>query len=163
MEAYIISLIATTMIASLVGILTPKGDGGIAKHLRLLIALFLVCVLISPAKEAIQRIAEFANGNWESIWENESIEESYREELNESLQGTSKDYFLQMLVQTLEREFSLENGTVRCRVEWNEGEADLRPTCVTVILSGTSIWKDPHAIESYVTTLLDCTCMVAIE
>jgi hypothetical protein len=163
MEAYIISLIATTMIASLVGILTPKGDGGIAKHLRPLIALFLVCVLISPVKEAIQRIAEFANGNWESIWENESIEESYREELNESLQGTSKDYFLQMLVQTLEREFSLENGTVRCRVEWNEGEADLRPTHVTVVLSGTSIWKDPHAIEAYVTDLLDCACAVAIE
>ena len=94
MEAYIISLIATSLIASLVGILTPKGDGGIAKHLRLLTALFLICVLISPVKEVIRRIAEFADGNWEYIWKNESMEESYREELNESLQGASKDYFL---------------------------------------------------------------------
>ncbi|MBQ9797043.1 MAG: hypothetical protein IJW50_04910 [Clostridia bacterium] len=163
MEAYIISLIATSLIASLVGILTPKGDGGIAKHLRLLTALFLICVLISPVKEVIRRIAEFADGNWEYIWKNESMEESYREELNESLQGASKDYFLQMLLQTLEQEFALESGTVRCRVEWNEGESDLRPTHVTVVLSGTSIWKDPHAIEAYVTELLDCACAVAIE
>ena len=45
MKTYLLSLLTASLIAAMVGILAPEGErGGLAKHLRLLTSLFLVCV-----------------------------------------------------------------------------------------------------------------------
>ncbi len=164
MEAYVISVIAASLIATVIGILTPRGErGGIAAHVKLLTSLFMICVLVSPLKGVIQRIEELSSGDWRDLFGEVAVEEDYRAQMEHTMQEASTEYFTQMLTQALESQFDMQSGTVRCCVEWSPDSENLHPTRVTVILSGASIWKNPHAIESFVTELLDCTCVTAIE
>ena len=164
MKSYFLSLIAASMIAALVGILSPSGEkGGIAKHVKLLTSLFLVCVLISPLKQTLSGLRDWING----VPELPSVEvpekDPYKQQMEEALQGASTAYFTQMLTQMLEQQFSITTGEVRCNVQWHSENGTLTPVRVTVILSGKAIWRDPEQIEQFVQELLGCTCVSAIE
>ena len=164
MKAYFLSLIAAAMIAALVGILTPGGEkGGIAKHVKLLTSLFLVCVLISPLKETLVGLRAWLDGGLELPNLENPEEDSYKQQMDEALQGASTAYFTQMLTQMLEQRFSIATGEVRCSVQWQSENGSLSPVRVTVILSGKAIWRDPEAIERFVEELLGCECVSAIE
>lgn len=104
--------------------------------------------------------------NWQSgdltlPWLENVEENDYQEDMQEALDTASRDYFTKMLTQTLEQKFLMDVGDVRCAVHWSDGGSS--PEKVTVILSGSAIWKDPKEIQSFVTSLLSCECAVAIE
>lgn len=165
MKAYLISLFCAAIVASLVGILSPSGEsGGIGRHLGLVIALFMLCTLISPLTSVIRELYDLAGGTVTLPDYGENAGEQYEEQLGNALQNASTEYFAEMLTQTLEREFSIPTGEVRSAVRWSQGEdGSLSPDRVTVVLSGSAIWKDPSAIEHFVTKLLGCECVTAIE
>ncbi len=164
MKDYLLTLIAAALVAALVGILSPDGErGGIAKHLKLLTSLFLICVLISPLHSVLTGLKDLANGNLSLPNFDVGTEDDYRQQMDAALDGATESYVSDMLTQTLESQFSITTGDVSCRVEWaREGET-LKPTRVTVILSGKAIWKDPKPIEDFVSELLGCECRTAIE
>ena len=163
MKEYLLALLAASLCAMLIGFLTPSGSGGgLSGHVKLLLSLFLVCVLVTPLGEAANEIRDWLSGDF-PFFDTEEKEENYREQLENSLTDASKGYFIQMLTQTLREKFSLEDGTVRCMVEWSHDSNEPTPARVTVLLSGKSIWKDPHAIKDYTEDLLQCECIVAIE
>ena len=93
----------------------------------------------------------------------EDVEDDYSSELQNALDDASFAYFEGMLKQTLCQEFAIAEDDLRVRVEWAGTGMEMRPQKVTVILSGKAIWKDPAKIEGYVTSLLDCDCVSAIE
>ncbi len=160
-EAYIISLFVTALVATLAGILAPSGEGGgIARHLRLVAALAVVCVLISPTLILVEGLRNAMNGEWES--DTSSKEEIY-EEMQGAMQAASKQYFVQMLSETLAKEFDIAEDDLRCHVVWQGDGEEMRPERVTVVLSGKAIWKDPSRIENFVSALLGCECVTAIE
>ena len=68
-----------------------------------------------------------------------------------------------MLELTLCKEFDIAEDNLRVAVEWIGETENLRPQKVSVILSGKAIWKNPAKIEEYVTSLLGCACVSAIE
>ena len=160
MKAYILTIFATALIMTVVDILAP--NGATARHLKLLGTLVFVCVLISPTVSLAQKLQDFANGEWETKFEGE-IEDHYSSELQNALDDASFAYFEGMLKQTLCQEFAIAEDDLRVRVEWAGTGTEMRPQKVTVILSGKAIWKDPAKIEGYVTSLLDCDCVSAIE
>lgn len=164
MKDYLLTLIAAALVAALVGILSPDGErGGIAKHLKLLTSLFLICVLISPLHSVLTGLKDLANGNLSIPNFDVGTEDDYRQQMDAALDGATESYVSDMLTQTLESQFSIAAGDVACRVEWaREGET-LTPTRVTVILSGKAIWKDPKPIEDFVSELLGCECRTAIK
>ena len=166
MKAYLLTLFATALVAMLVGILAPEGEkGGLSKHVGLLSSLCIVCVLIAPLGNAIADIRETLDGGVDFPWEeNESAEDSpYRDQLQSALDEAGDAYFTEMLTQMLEQEFAISPGEIRCVAVWEQ--ADENPTLakVTVLLSGSAIWRDTAAIEAYVTNLLGCPCASAIE
>ena len=158
-----LSIFATALLITVVDILAPSGTGGgLSRHLKLVISLVFVCILISPTVSLAQRLLEFSNGNWEFDIEGD-IGDHYEEELQGALDDASRDYFEGMLKQTLCKEFAIAEDELRIRVDWIGDGEDLRPKKVTVILSGKAIWKNPAKIEEYVTSLLGCDCVSAIE
>ncbi len=164
MKDYLIGLLAASMIAALVGLLTPDGErGGIGKHVKLLTALFLVCVLIAPIGSAIEGLKKLFEGGIDLPGMEETPDQSYQEELSGALENASTAYFTQMLTQVLENQFQIPAGELRCAVSWESVGEALKPTRVTVVLSGSAIWKDPRAIEDFVEELLGCNCVSAIE
>ena len=164
MKAYLLSILAASIAAALINLLSPAGEGGgIGKHLKLTVALFLICVLITPLKSGMEAILDWSSGKL-PFWENEEdIAEDYRDRLDGALTDASREYVAQALTETLQAQFDMDPGTVRCALEWSGSGEEARPSRVTVLLSGKSIWKDPHAIEDFVTELLDCECITAIE
>jgi len=164
MSAYLVTLITSALAVTLISILAPSGErGGLTQGMRLITALFLVCVLVSPIRSAIGAVRELLDGELSIPGLDSPNEDSYREELDAALGDASTEYFSQALTRMLEGEFSIETGQIRCRVDWQTVDGRLSPRLVTVILSGRAIWKDAGAIERYVEELLGCDCVSAIE
>ena len=166
MKAYLLTLIATAVAVTLVGLLTPEGErGGLSKHIGLLSALCVVCVLIAPLGNAFDAIRTALDGELILPWEDadEESEGPQREQLQAALDEAGCNYFTEMLTQTLEQEFSIKAGEVRCVTFWNNDSENLRPEKITVLLSGSAIWKDAGAIEAYVTNLVGCECVSTVE
>ena len=164
MKDYLLTLIAAALIAALVGILSPDGErGGIAKHLKLLTALFLICVLISPLCGILTDLKSLMDGTLSIPNLTPDTEDDYRQQMDAALDAATESYFTDMLTQTLESQFSIAKGDIDCRVDWTRDGDQITPRRVTVILSGKAIWKDPKPIEEFVSELLGCECQTAIE
>ena len=162
-KTYMLSIFATALLITVVDILAPASAGsGLSKHLKLVTSLVFICILISPTVALAKRLGEFANGNWNFDIEGD-IENHYAEELQNALDNASRQYFEGMLTQTLCEQFEIAEDDIRTHVEWSGDGDNLRPKKVTVILSGKAIWKNPAKIEEYVSSLLDCDCVSAIE
>lgn len=162
-KAYILSIFATALLITVVDILAPTGTGGgLSRHLKLVSSLVLVCILISPTVSLANKLKGFLNGEWEFAFE-EEMDDHYADELQNALDNASREYFEGMLTKTLCEEFAIAESDLRCHVEWSGEGENLRPQKVTVILSGKAIWKNPAKIEEYVSTLLGCDCVSAIE
>ena len=160
-KTYILSIFATALLITVVDILAPS-SGGVSKHLKLICSLVFICVLVSPTVSLAQRLKEFANGNWEFEMEGD-VEDHYSSELQNALDNASLAYFEGMLKQTLCEQFDIAEDDLRVSVEWSGEGEKLRPRKVTLLLSGKAIWKDPAKMEGFVSSLLDCDCVSAIE
>ena len=162
-KAYVLSIFTTALLITVVDILAPTGTGnGLSRHLKLVASLVFVCILISPTVSLVAKLRDFANGNWEFDMDGD-MKDHYSSDLQNALDEASKEYFEEMLKQTLCKEFEITEENLRVRVEWGDDGENLRPKKVTVILSGKAIWKNPAKIEEYVSSLLNCDCASAIE
>ena len=161
MKDYFFTLIGASLCVMLISLLAPPG--GSSKYVRLLTSLFLICVIVSPVGGWIENIRDIANGKLPPPEWGASDGEDAEEELQNTLNSASKDYFLQSLTQMLEAEFSISAGEIHCNAVWREAEdGQLLPKEIHVLLSGAAIWKDPKKIESYIYELLGCSCIIAV-
>ncbi len=164
MKTYLITLILAALIGTLIGILSPQGErGGIEKHMKLLISLFLICVLITPVHGMIDGLRSLSDGEIELPFGGEIGKDDYQDQFNSALDSASTVYFAEMLSQALQKEFTIPANEIQCNVTWENKDGELKPIRVTAILSGSSIWKDPQPIEDFVSALLGCPCETAIE
>ena len=162
MKEYLLTVVAASLAVSVIGILSPAGEkGGLGKHVGLVSALILVCLIASPIKGALEMLRGWADGEIPVLDELPVID--YGELSVAENDAASKRYFTNVLTERIASQFSLDSETVRCAVQWQTRKEQAYPTHVTVILSGRSILQNPHEIEAYVSALLDCTCDVAIE
>ena len=163
MKSYLLSLLVTSLLLSVIGIIVPKGEReGLAKHMRLVCALVWLCILISPLLTLISDWQVFWDGLDASFSEDQAFD-GYREQFDLALEESSRDYFCDMLTQTLEEHFEITPGDLRCRIQWAQSETGASPTRVTLLLSGKAIWKSPTEMEAFVSELLGCECVSAIE
>ena len=159
MQTYLLSLLGGALAAALVGILAPEGA---SRHIRLVSSLFLICVLVAPLPKAIGSVSSWFEELEEAADAGESGGGDYAAQLEAAMESASRSYFAQSLTQMLEQRFSIPAGEIRCTVRWQQDE-ELRPDRVTLVLSGSAIWKNPAEMEEFVTGLLGCECVTAIE
>lgn len=159
MQTYLLSLLGGALAAALVGILAPEGA---SRHIRLVSSLFLICVLVAPLPKAIGSVSSWFEELEEAADAGESGGGDYAAQLEAAMESASRSYFAQSLTQMLEQRFSIPAGEIRCTVRWQQDE-ELRPERVTLVLSGSAIWKNPAEMEEFVTGLLGCECVTAIE
>ena len=159
MQTYLLSLLGGALAAALVGILAPEGA---SRHIRLVSSLFLICVLVAPLPKAIGSVSSWFEELEEAADAGESGGGDYAAQLEAAMESAARSYFAQSLTQMLEQRFSIPAGEIRCTVRWQQDE-ELRPERVTLVLSGSTIWKNPAEMEEFVTGLLGCECVTAIE
>ena len=154
MTAYLLTLFGAALAAALVDLLVPERG---RKTVRLISALFLLCVLSAPLPKAFRAIRDYTLPDTAS-----DAREEYGKKMKEAMESASRTYFAKTLCELITEQFGLAEGTVRCAVDWKE-DGGTAPETVTVILSGSSVWKDPEKIETFVQDLIGCTCVTAIE
>ena len=159
MKTYLLSLLGASLAVALIGILAPAGA---SKHMKLISSLILICVLIAPLPKAIGSVWSMVEDFTEQGGQSGSSSD-YNGQMQEAVNSASKTYFAQTLTQLLEQQFSIPPGEVRCSIRWAEGTEQLQPQKITLILSGSAIWKNPNDMEKFVSELLGCECVTAIE
>lgn len=159
MTAYLLSVLGASFAVALVNLLAPESSAG---HLRFLSSLLLVCVLIAPLPSAIEGL-EGITGELTDRNDGDNRHEESEELLEEALNSASRTYFAQTLTRMLADRFEISEENLRCAIRWEEDGEQSRPSRVTVILSGDAIWENPDGIEQFVSALLGCECVTAIE
>ena len=146
MTAYLLTLFGSALAVALVDLLVPERG---RKTVRLISALFLLCVLSAPLPRAFRAIRDY------------TIPDA-AQEMKQAMESASRTYFARTLTELIGEQFALAEGSVRCEIEW-EADNETVPNKITVILSGSAIWRDPEKIESFVEDLIGCECVTAIE
>ncbi len=158
MKQTLITVTAGALLATLVNLLAPQGEkGGIARFVRLLTSLFLLCLLASPLSKATEALEQLMQSDF-IFWEDK--QEEYDSQMQEFLDSASKDYVTQTLTRLLEERFLIASGQVEVRLEWEKDGS--KPSKATVILKDAAIWKNPHELQAFVEELLGCPCDTAI-
>lgn len=160
MKVYLLSLLGAAFLAAAIGILSPEGtNGGIGKYVRLISVLVIVCVIALPLPRALadfqERLTDLTDP---SLHEKKSFDARSQELLD----NTSRAYFATSLTTHLAERFSLRSDEITCAIRWKEADGETLPENVTLILSGSARWQDPHEMERFVTDLLGCPCDTAI-
>ena len=158
MKEYLLSLIIVSLAIALVGLFAPNAT---TSHVKLICSLIFICVLAAPLPQFLKKLPELS-AEILDISSQPDAENEYDEIMSDALENASKTYLAQALTSLLEERFSIPAGEVRCVIQW-KSEETAEPQKVTVILSGSAIWKNPDQIESLVTELLGCPCVTAIE
>lgn len=152
-------MLGASLAVALIGILAPEGA---SKHMKLISSLFLICIIVAPLPRALGSAWSVAE-DFTARNDGQSDPADYNGQLQEAVNSASKTYFAQTLTQLLEQQFSITPGELRCSIQWTEETEQLQPQKITLILSGSAIWKNPADMEQLVTELLGCECVTAIE
>ena len=159
MVVYFTSVLGAALAVAVVNLLAPESS---SKIIRLVSSLMLICVLIAPLPSAIKKLADLPN-RLEDLSDSATESSPYKEQMEQALNQSSRSYFAQALTQMLESRFEIPSGEIRVVIRWAEQEDAARPEKITVILSGSAKWKNPSEIEEFVSGLLGCECVSAIE
>ena len=154
MTSYLLTLFGAALAVALVDLLVPERG---RKTVRLISALFLLCVLSAPLPRAFRAVRD-----WTLPDAAGDARKEYTRRMTEAMESASRTYFARTLCGLITEQFGLADGTVRCAVEWREGDETV-PERVTVILSGGAVWENPEKIEVFVHDLIGCDCVTAIE
>ena len=167
MKPYILSLLSASLAVAVVELLAPKGEGGrMASHIRMVAGLYLLVALLNPLKEGISLLRSLADGDMVSRVESfipTDVETNYSGVFGDSLTAIGADEVSAWVTEAMETRFGIppEGCTVWASCDY--GEDTLTVTEVRISLKGSYTLRDPHPIESYVSSQLNCPCYVTVE
>lgn len=162
MKTYIISIIITGIIGSIISLLSPEGEGGgLAKHVRLAVGCALILTCITPLGELIGGLREIDLGAL--IPEIESGAEEYESIFEGSYTASELSSLKEGLAVMLEEKFGVarEDCEIKVSVERNSSES-LELKRIFITLYGSAIWKDTGEMEQYLGELFGCEIVTAI-
>lgn len=165
MRNYLMGLLVLALCCAVVELLSPAGEGnGIGKHVKLMSALCLLCVLTQPLTQLLregatlpERLQGWVDGI--SPGDGES-DEQYAERWEEECERLDVSLAAETVAELLETEFGL--AAADCRVELILSESNTISK-VRVALSGQAIWVNTHEMETYIERMLGCPSMIYIE
>ena len=165
MTQYLMGLFALAVCCAAVELLAPAGEGGgIARHIKLMSALCLLCVLISPITSLVQSGQNIKQGleHWISQWaDEEQATEDFTQQWQEQLEQMDAAYAGELVAQMLQSKFGLAASDVRTEVMLDRTGKSIGE--MRVALSGRAVWADTHAIEAYIRDTFGCDSTVYIE
>ena len=167
MREYVYSIVSFSSAAGLLLILLPSGTRhGLKKHVKLICALCLVCILIDPLSDLIGSIDELFSGDL-SIYEDNGGElyERYEQIYQSYLDGSYGDNIGQVVKDALFEKFDIKRENCRVLTEFydNNGDGVREPKRITVVLSGEDKFRDPETVKEFLSSVFECEIAAAIE
>lgn len=167
MKVYILTILSASLVAAVIELLAPKGEGGrMASHVRLIAGLFLLVALLNPLREGILYLKSAAEGDLTDRMAAvlpDASDEDYQEVFLGVLTDTGAIETEAWVSSALETVFHIPPTAcvVEAILETEGGTLTLRE--VRIALSGDYALEDPHPIEAYMNTQLQCPCYVTVR
>ncbi len=154
MKEYVISLISLSLFATAILALTPKSQ---ERHTRLLCALCLICVMVSPVMGFIESLDGIDLGG---LTEGVESDGDFEKLFVESLSKLSAEQLRAELTGLVASEFGIKESDMTLTVGYTASDGGMRVERVDLRLSGAALLKDPYKIEDYLVRLTGVTCSV---
>lgn len=164
MNKYLLSVILSSISIGLCDILVPKHNG-IDRLVKFIEMLIILIVSVNPVMEAI---GEIDQGILDGIKNDLAVkDESYLDEYNSIFEQYLNDYSIdeiqEYIKKILEQKYSIPGEECRIQIDTEQLESQLTITNIRILLSGTSIFKNPYKIESEIESIFSCECQVLID
>ena len=165
MTQYLMGLFVLGLCCAAVELLAPAGEGGgIGRHIKLMSALCLLCVLISPVT-ALLRDGESIKDrlqHWVSQW---ADEEQTTQDFENRWQTESEQldvvYAEQLIAEMLRDEFAIAASDLGIEIVLSPSRDAIDQ--LRVALTGRAIWTDTHKMETYIHNTFGCDVTIYIE
>jgi hypothetical protein len=164
MNKYLLSVILSSISIGLCDILVPKHNG-IDRLVKFIGMLIILIVSVNPVMEVIGKIDQ---GILDGIKNDLTVkDESYLDEYNsifeQYLNDHSIDEIQEYIKKILEQKYSIPSEECRIQIDTAQLESELTITNIRILLSGTSIFKNPYKIEIEIESIFSCECQVLID
>lgn len=162
MKAYLIQIVTMSLLCGLVEMLIPAGEReGLRRSVRLLTALCLMCLMISPLRETREFFRSLNLGTWARGVEGEAQEE-YERMMEQKLSAATREQLCEELYVMLDEQFDISRADCTLTVDFEEGDEALKVRQVWIALHGKAVLRDPRTIETAVSGILNCPCTVSV-
>ena len=164
MKAYLLSIIWVSVIVGIAELISPHVAGA-QKYIKMIGALCVLCVVISPLLNIGGLSENFTDELKNDILEDQNSEsyEKYQEILNEYLNEYSADKLKGEIQKLLKDNFEIPEDESEVLLFIEKKDENITLKKVQILLSGRSIFNNPYVIENYIKELLNCTCEVLIN
>lgn len=161
MREYIIALIGVAVVCGLIQILAPlSSSGGGDKYLRLLGALCVLCVLISPIGALLKGIGGLEVDIADKIYNEKNEKEKYEEIYNQSIKDHSAQALEKSAEKVLEKELGIGEREVSVKIELCEIDGETSIGGAKAIITPEGVGRDPRDISACVSAYLGCECEI---
>ncbi len=165
MTQYLMGLFVLGLCCAAVELLAPAGEGGgIARHIKLMSALCLLCVLISPVTTLLRDGESIKDRleNWVSQWtDGQEMTEDFADRWQTESERLDAAYAGELIAQMLESEFEIAASDVRVELVLAQSGETIDE--IRVALTGRAIWVDTHKMEAYIHDTFGCDATIYIE
>ena len=166
MSGYIYSIVCASAAIGIVCVISPEGS--VKKHLRLVCALCLLCILIGPMSGVINDVKGFLSEEGEALLDEisgEALRGEYENIYEKYLENGYENNVGQAVKSSLLDRFGIPESECRVNVEFADknGDGIKEPSKITVIFSGSSVFRDPKEIKFFVSELVGCECVCAVD
>ena len=163
MKQYVMGLFVMALCCCIVELIGAKG--AIGRHLKLMSALCLLCVLISPLTQLISRGASLPDVLTDALdgWleTSEQKKEEYTERWEQESERLDLDYAQSTVASMLAEQFSIQEKECRVEIVLRSDETVIER--IRVALSGRGIWVNTHQMQSYIKETFGCESTIYIE
>lgn len=159
MSGYIYGIIGTAAVIGTLESLLPR-SGKTRPYVRLVAALCLLCVIARPLGDFLSSLSGWLEEDLTSLTPDGAGRTQYEEILAGEVESVVRDELAEAVKDALATRFSVESCEVGVALRKEDGT--LFVTRVVVTLMGRDVFRDPYAIEAYVSELLGCECITVI-
>ncbi len=154
MKEYIISLISLSLFAAAVLAIAPSSQ---ERYTRLLCALCLICVMVSPVVSFIESFKGIELG---SLTDGVETEQDHERLFLDSISKMSADQLSQELSRRVSSEFGIAPSELGFSVGYRTENGAMTVERIDLRLSGAALLHDPYEIEEYLSRLTGVSCLV---
>ena len=163
MSGYIMALVLTGIAAAIAELLSPSER--LASHIRLVSGLCLLVALLAPVRAVLDYVGGISDGSFdveEQVPELEGTD--WGESFSDALLRITAAEAEAWVSDSLEDRFGISSDAREIYVRTDVSDDGQAPviTRVDIVLHTSAILQNPHEIEAFVQSHLNCPCTVAI-
>ena len=159
-KGYIVTVICVCVSSSIVSLLAPEGESGIARQVRVAAGIVTALAVIAPIIGIVEKIGETDISG--IVSEQDGKTEEYQSIFEDQIGKLEAENTKDGIKSILEKGFHIEPSECSVAVSFDENNGEKRLKRVNITLYGSAVWSDSSAIEDYLRELLECEIIIAV-